>query len=189
MQASGTSPVDLSRLCSSAFRLSRAHDLGSGSTDNVSNQPAGIVEMVEDIDPRTWYLHAGGRSKSGLGRCRTAEGIQLLRIPTAKTLALPAQRLSRRCIFHRAAVGGPHLRSPFGCELLVVGPFKSCFMLADQTGSLELFATDVVLSRIDRLWGDTSFPVNARLFPSCSVPKFRGRSEILHFVRIWGRSN
>jgi hypothetical protein len=36
----------------------------------VSNQPVGIVEMVEDIDPRTWYLHAGGRSKSGLGRCR-----------------------------------------------------------------------------------------------------------------------
>jgi hypothetical protein len=70
VQASGTSPVDLSRLCPSAFRLSRAHDLGSGSTDNVSNQPAGIVETVEDIDPRTWYLHAGGSSRSGLGRCR-----------------------------------------------------------------------------------------------------------------------
>jgi hypothetical protein len=65
-------------------------------------------------------------------------------------------------------------------------------MLPDQTGSLQLFATDVVLLRIDRLWefGATQAPRSTLVYsPAVPYRNFGSRSEILHFVRIWGRSN
>jgi hypothetical protein len=65
------------------------------------------------------------------------------------------------------------------CLWLVCSSHASCFPTRREV--CKLFATDVVLLRIDRLWGDTSFPVNARLFPSCSVPKFRKQKRDTSF--------
>jgi hypothetical protein len=73
------------------------------------------------------------------------------------------------------------LRSPFGCELLVVGPFKSCLPTRREVCDF-LPSTWFCCKSID-FWSDTAAPLPGQrsLIPSSSVPKFRSRKRDTSF--------
>jgi hypothetical protein len=58
-------------------------------------------------------------------------------------------------------------------------------MLADQTGSLRLFAIDVVLLQVDRLWSDTAaqqqLPGQRSLIPQLLRPEIL-EQEARYFI-------